>query len=117
MHSMTDLYVLIADEMKECINFEAFDLSNIDDLGDEMLAVEDGLREDILFNNDFNWYEEDGRKKLCESVMHYEGATFAKLSEALKDEDKTADLIFELIFDEVCNDLLADYTAKLKGEN
>lgn len=117
MYSATYLYELILDQMKDSINFEAYDLSNIDDLGDEMLMLEEDLKEDILCNHDFNWYTEDCRKKLCEAVMRYEGATFSNLSDALENEDKAAELIFKLIFDEVCDDLFEDYVTELKEAN
>lgn len=118
MYSTTYLYERLIDEIRDCINFENYDLSNIDDLGDDMLALEDNLMEDILCNNDFDWYnDKDSREKLCEAVMRYEGVTFDKLSEALRNEDKAAELIFKLIFDEVCHELFEDYVTELKEKN
>ena len=117
MYDTSNLYELILEAMRDSINFEAYDLSNIDDLGDDMLMLEDDLREDILPNSDFDWYAKDGRKKLCEAVMKYEGCDFAMLSDALIDEDKTARLIFRLVFDEVCDDLFEDYLTELKEAN
>ena len=114
MYDMTYLYVLIKEGIKECINFKDYNLSNIDNLGDDIFEFEDGLKEDILCNNDFMWYEEDGRKKLCEAVMYYKGRSFADLSEALQNENETAELIFQLIFDKVCNELIKDRTDELK---
>ena len=117
MYDTSNLYELILDRMEDSINFEAYDLSNIDDLGDDMLMLEDDLREDILPNSDFDWYAEDGRKKLCKAVFKYHGCDYAMLSDTLISEDKTATLIFKLVFDEVCDDLFKDYLTELKEAN
>lgn len=111
MYEVDELYNLIREELDECMSFE--DYTNIDDFGDALIDYEDDIKDDLLCNNEFNWYGESGRQELVES-MCYMGCTYENLATAITDENVAIDLIFTSIYDSVCNQFIEEFVEYLR---
>lgn len=111
MYEVDELYNLIKEELDECMSFE--DYTNIDDFGDALIDYEDDIKDDLLCNNDFNWYGESGRQELVDS-MCYMGCTYENLVTAITDENVAIDLIFTSIYDDVCNKFIEEFEEYLR---
>lgn len=107
MYNTKALYHMIYDELRGSIDFNNYESG--DELNDVLLDFEDDVKNDILNNNEFSWYDDNGREYLIDAVQMYEGGSFKKLAEALTDINLTRYLIFILYYDEVCNDILDNY--------
>jgi hypothetical protein len=107
MYNTEALYHMIYDELRGNIDFN--DYESGDELNEVLLDFENDVKNDILNNNEFSWYDDNGREYLIDAVQMYEGGSFKKLAEALTDINLTRYLIFILYYDEVCNDILDNY--------
>lgn len=114
MYEVDELERLIREELDECISFD--DYTSIDDFGDALINYEDDIKDDLLCNNDFNWYGESGRQELVDS-MCYMGCTYENLVTAITDENVAIDLIFTSIYDSVCNELIEEFVKHLHEQN
>lgn len=114
MYEVDELERLIREELDECISFD--DYTSIDDFGDALIDYEDGIKDDLLCNNDFNWYGESGRQALVDS-MCYMGCTYENLVTAITDENVAIDLIFTSIYDDVCNEFTEEFVKYLHEQN
>ena len=111
MYEVDELYELIREELDNCVSFD--DYTDIDDFGDALIDYEDDIKEDLLYNNDFNWYGESGRQELVDS-MCYMGCTYDNLVKAITDENVAIDLIFSSIYDDVCNEFIEKFIKYLQ---
>ena len=111
MYEVDELYELIREELEDYVFFKEY--TNIDDFSDALLDCEDGIKEDVLYNNDFNWYGESGRKELI-AGMCYIGHTYQNLAQAITDENVAIDIIFTSIYDTVCNEFVKKFVEYLQ---
>lgn len=111
MYEVDELYNLIKEELNECVSFD--DYTNIDDFGDALIDYEDGIKDDLLCNNGFNWYGESGRETIVDN-MCYMGCTYENLVTVITDENAAIDLIFSSIYDDVCNEFIEEFVKYLK---
>jgi hypothetical protein len=105
----------VALEIVHCIDLSDYTAEDIDDLGDDLMALEDEVWKKVKVLSecderwsDFNWYDFELREKLCEAVMKYEGCDFAMLSDIFIHKDKTIYTLFKLAFDTACDDIIKE---------
>ena len=106
-------------KIEQSIDLSKYTAEDVDDLGDDLLALEDEVWEkiDVLNTYDetwsnFDWYNFELREKLCDAVAKYEGYDFAMLSDCFIHKDKAAHMLFKLAFDTACDDILAEKEAE-----
>lgn len=107
MYNITYMYNLIVNGLRDTVNEN--DYENVNDYYEALNDQEEGLKDDILCNNDFDTYGEDGRKVLAEMTGVIYGRTYATLAQVLENEDAALDVIWQSTFDEVITDLCHDF--------
>lgn len=111
MYEVDELYNLIREELDNSVSFDEY--TDIDDFGDALIDYEDDIKDDLLCNNEFNWYGESGRETIVDN-MCYMGCTYENLVTVITDENAAIDLIFSSIYDDVCNELIEKFVEYLK---
>lgn len=111
MYEVDELYHLIREELDNSVSFDEY--TDIDDFGDALIDYEDDIKDDLLCNNEFNWYGESGRETIVDNIC-YMGCTYENLVTVITDENAAIDLIFSSIYDDVCNELIEKFVEYLK---
>ena len=106
MYDTDRLYDLIIEQLKECVDMDDYELQNADEYEEDMMNYEDGIKDCILCNNDFDWYGDKGREVLAEYADCYEGHSYETLARVLTDVDFAIDIIWQAKFDEAIEDLI-----------
>lgn len=106
MYDTDRLYQLIVEELKECVEIADYELQDGEDYEQDLMNYEDDIKSDILCNNDFDWFGENGRYILAEYADCYEGHSYETLARALTDVDFAIDIIWRARFDEAIEDLM-----------
>lgn len=112
MYSVNRIYDFIMDDLSVSVNSNDYD--NIDDYYEALNNQEEALERDILCNNDFDTYGEEGRMILAEITGKIYGWNYEALSRVLTDEGIALEVIWENFFDEVVNILCNEFEIKLQ---
>lgn len=106
MYNTDRLYDLIIEQLEECVDTDDYELKDAEEYEEDMMKYENDIKIDILCNNDFDWYGEDGREILADYTDCYEGHSYEALAKALTDVDFAIDIIWKAKFDEAIEDLM-----------